>query len=79
MTTTTRESGRMPQSDRTMVGVLSVFVSSIQRDYAAIRSAVRRAVEILHMRPLMAELVGARPESPQRTLIDLVAESDVLS
>lgn len=61
-----------------MVGVLSVFVSSVQRDYAAIRGAVRRAVEILHMRPLMAELVGARPESPQRALLDLVAEADVL-
>lgn len=61
-----------------MVSVLSVFVSSVQRDYAAIRGAVRRAAEILHMRPLMSELVGARPESPQRALLDLVAEADVL-
>jgi hypothetical protein len=61
-----------------MVSVLSVFVSSVQRDYAAIRGAVQRAIEILHMRPLMAELVGARPESPQRALLDLVAEADVL-
>lgn len=29
------------------------------------------------MRPLMAELLGARPESPQRALLDLVAEGDV--
>lgn len=61
-----------------MGGVLSVFVSSVERDFAAIRGAVRRAIEILHMRPLMAELVGARPESPQRALLDLVAEADVL-
>lgn len=61
-----------------MVVVLGVFVSSVQREYAAIRSAVRRAIEILHMRPLMAELVGARPESPQRALLDVVAEADVL-
>lgn len=61
-----------------MDGVLSVFVSSVQRDYGAIRRAVQRAIEILHMRPLMAELVGARPESPQRALLDLVAEADVL-
>jgi hypothetical protein len=61
-----------------MVGVLLVFVSSVQHDYAAIRGAVRRAIEILHMRPLMAELVGARPESPQRALLDPVAEADVL-
>src|SRR6478609_7772447 len=60
---------------RTMVGMLSVFVSSLQRDYSAVRGAVRRAVEILHMRPLMAELVGARPESPQRALLDLMAEA----
>jgi Domain of unknown function (DUF4062) len=60
-----------------MVGVLSVFVSSVQSDYGAIRGAVRRAIEILHMRPLMAELVGARPESSQRALLDLVAEADV--
>lgn len=61
-----------------MASVLSVFVSSVQREYAAVRGAVRRAIEILHMRPLMAELLGARPESPQRALRDLVAEADVL-
>jgi len=56
----------------------SVFVSSVLRDYASIRAAARRAIEILHMRPLMAESVGARPESPQRAFLDLVAEADVL-
>jgi hypothetical protein len=78
MMTTTPDTGRAGRGDPTMVGVLSVFVSSIQRDYAAIRGAVRRALEILHMRPLMAELVGARAESPQRAMLDLVAEADVL-
>src|SRR6266545_4750357 len=78
MTTASRESGRLRRDGHTMVGVLSVFVSSVQRDYVAIRSAVRRAIEILHMRPLMAELVGARPESPQRALLDVVGEADVL-
>ena len=61
-----------------MPSVLSVFISSVQHDYAVVRGAVRRAVEILHMRPLMAELVGARPESPQRALLDLVGDADVL-
>jgi Domain of unknown function (DUF4062) len=62
-----------------MAGVPAVFISSVQRDYAAVRAAVRRAVEVLHMRPLMAEMVrGARPESPQRALLDQVGESDVL-
>jgi hypothetical protein len=45
---------------RTMVAMQSVFISSVQHNFEAIRAAVRRAVEILHMRPLMAELVGAR-------------------
>ncbi|HUP33507.1 MAG TPA: DUF4062 domain-containing protein [Gaiellaceae bacterium] len=79
MTTTSPESGHhLRGSGRTMVGVLSVFVCSVQHGYSAIRGAVRRAIEILHMRPLMAELVGARPESPQRALLDHVAEADVL-
>jgi hypothetical protein len=61
-----------------MVAMQSVFISSVQHNYEAIRAAVRRAVEILHMRPLMAERVGARPESPQRSLLDLVAEADAM-
>lgn len=72
------KAGHLRGRGRTMFGVLLVFVSSVQADYAAIRGAVRRAIEILHMRPLMAELVGARPESPQRALLDPVAEADVL-
>jgi uncharacterized protein DUF4062 len=55
----------------------SVFISSIQRDYTEVRRAVRRAVESLGMRPLMAELAGASAASPQRALLDLVAQSDV--
>lgn len=58
-------------------GCVQVFISSVQRDYADVRKAVRRAVESLGMRPLMAELAGARPESPQRALLDLVARADV--
>lgn len=61
-----------------MAGVLTVFISSVQHEYGAVRAAVRHAVEVLHMRPLMAELVGARPESPQRVLLDRVAESDIV-
>jgi Domain of unknown function (DUF4062) len=57
--------------------VQAVFISSIQRGFEAVRAAVRRAVESLGMRPLMAELAGARPESPQRALLDLVAQADV--
>lgn len=55
----------------------SVFISSIQRDYSDVRTAVRRAVESMGMQPLMAELAGASPASPQRALLDLVGQSDV--
>ncbi len=41
------------------------------------REAVRGAVDSLGMRPLMAELVGAHAESPQRAFLDLVARCDV--
>lgn len=54
-----------------------IFISSIQRDYGDVRDAVRRAVESLGMRPLMAELAGAHATSPQRALLDLVARADV--
>ena len=60
-----------------MVPVLQVFISSIQNSYGDVREAVRRAVESLDMRPLMAELAGAHAESPQRALLDLVARADV--
>jgi hypothetical protein len=57
--------------------VQGVFISSIQRDYADVRAAMRRAVERLGMRPLMAELAGANRASPQRALLDLVAQADI--
>ncbi len=55
----------------------SVFISSVQRDYADVRAGARRAVESVGLRPLMAETAGASPSSPQRALLDLVAEADV--
>lgn len=61
-----------------MVRVQQVFISSIQREYEDVRASVRRAVESLEMRPLMAELAGSRAESPQRELLDLVGRCDVL-
>lgn len=60
-----------------MIVVESVFISSIQRDFGDIRNAVKRAVESLGMRPLMAETAGAHDASPQRALLDLVARADV--
>ncbi len=57
--------------------VQSVFISSIQRGFGDVREAARRTVESLGMRPLMAELAGATPSSPQRALLDLVGAGDV--
>lgn len=57
--------------------MLLVFVSSIQNGYGDVRDAVRRAIESLDMRALMAESAGAHAESPQRALLDLVARADV--
>lgn len=74
----THEREESPRPAPTSPAVLAVFISSVQKEFAAVRAAVKRAVEVLHMRPLMAELVGARPESPRRALLDEVRAADVL-
>ena len=38
--------------------------------------AAREAVESLGMRPVMAEMAGARPQSPQQALLGEVADAD---
>src|SRR5438445_10091 len=55
----------------------TVFISSVIGGFEAVRQAAREAVESMGMRPLMAEMVGARPESPQHALLGEVAEADV--
>ncbi len=52
----------------------TVFISSIQRDFDEVREGARKAVESLGMHAVMAETMGASPESPQRTLLDEVRE-----
>jgi hypothetical protein len=54
-----------------------VFVSSIQAGYGDVREQVRVALETLGKRPIMAEAVGASPDSSQRTLLDRVADCDL--
>ena len=54
-----------------------VFISSIQRGEEGVHAAVRGAVESLEMRPLMAELAGARVESAQCALLELVGRCDI--
>jgi hypothetical protein len=55
----------------------SVFISSAQRGFETVRSAAKRAIESVGMTAVMAEDVGAHPESPQRALLDKVRDSDI--
>ena len=56
----------------------TVFISSIQSGFEDVRAAARDGVESFGWRAVMAETVGATPASPQRGLLDRVAESDVV-
>ncbi|MFN2469720.1 MAG: DUF4062 domain-containing protein [Gaiellaceae bacterium] len=56
----------------------SVFISSVQEGFERVREAARRAVDNLGLRPLMAELAGAWPESPKSALLSLVRDADAL-
>src|SRR5262245_29201535 len=62
-----------------LLGMERVFISSLFRgEMAAIRQAVRAAVESLDMRPVMFETEPARDEASRRALLDQVAGSDAL-
>jgi hypothetical protein len=47
----------------------TVFISSVIGGFEGVRQAAREAVESMGMRPLMAEMAGARPQSPQHALL----------
>src|SRR6478735_575586 len=55
---------------------LRVFVSSTLRELAEERLAVKRAIERLHLAPVMFEL-GARPHPPRSLYRSYLAQSDV--
>lgn len=56
----------------------TVFISSTQRDFEDVRAAARAAVESLGMHAVMAETMGASPDSPRRALLDQLREADIL-
>jgi hypothetical protein len=60
-----------------MSAMQTVFISSIQTGFEEVRAAARAGVESFGWQPVMAELAGAAAASPQRALLDRVAESDV--
>jgi Domain of unknown function (DUF4062) len=62
----------------TMSAMQTVFISSIQSGFDDVRAAARAGMESFGWRPVMAELAGASPASPQRALLDRVGDSDVL-
>src|SRR4051812_19782868 len=55
----------------------AVFISSVSGGFEAVRQGARDAVESVGMRPVMAEMVGARPQSPQSALLGEVAHADI--
>ena len=55
----------------------TVFISSVIGGFEAVRQATREAVESLGMRPVMAEMAGARPQSSQHALLGEVAGADI--
>lgn len=55
---------------------LRVFVSSTLEELADERAAVRRAVEALHLTPVLFEL-GARPHPPRELYLSYLRQSDV--
>ena len=61
---------------RTPDQLLRIFVSSTLRELEPERSAVRGAVERLHLAPVMFEL-GARPHPPREVYRAYLAQSDV--
>lgn len=60
-----------------MSSVADVFISSVQTGFQDVRTAVHEAVEAYGHRAVMAETVGAAPASPQRGLLNRVADCDI--
>lgn len=58
------------------MNLTSVFISSIQRDYAATRQAARGAVESLGLRAGMAENAPASPAGARTALLRLIEDCD---
>ena len=55
----------------------TVFISSVIEGFEPVRHAAREGVESMGMRPVMAEMAGAQPQSPQRAFLGEVATADV--
>lgn len=63
---------------RTLESVYKVFISSVMRDFADERAAVKNAVESLGSQALMAETAAASPDPSRQALLPLVEQSDAV-
>jgi hypothetical protein len=59
------------------MAVRTVFISSVMSGLERVREAAARGVESLDMYPVVAERLGAAPESPRRALLDEAGNADV--
>ncbi len=56
---------------------LRIFISSTITDLGPERLAVKEVVEELQLNPILAEGLGARPETPREVTLSLVRQSDI--
>lgn len=57
---------------------MNVFISSVLQNYASYRVAAKKAVKLVHHRPVMCEDFGARPDSSEVVCMTEVDQADVL-
>jgi len=57
--------------------LIQIFISSTIDDMKPERLAVREAIEELKLKPVFAEELGARSETPRKVTLSLVRQSDM--
>lgn len=57
---------------------MDVFISSVVQNYSGYRAAAKKAVTLVHHRPVMCEDFGARPDSSEVVCMTEVDQADVL-
>ncbi|ONN72453.1 DUF4062 domain-containing protein [Pseudomonas oryzihabitans] len=57
---------------------MNVFISSVVQNYSSYRAAAKKAVTLVHHRPVMCEDFGARPDSSEVVCMTEVDQADVL-
>lgn len=66
------------RAERCILDPVKVFISSLISGFQPFRSAAKAAIETLRHQPVMAEDIGARPDSPQIACLQGVRESDLV-